>query len=64
MLFTFALIIQQQPTIQFKLFKKFSLAEVTATGKSPTKFFHPHTIIEYYIYYIHHTVNITNAILL
>ena len=36
--------------------KKFSLAEVTATGKSPTKFFHPHTIIEYYIIYIIFTI--------
>ena len=62
------MIIQQRPTIQFKLLKKFSLAEVTAAGKSPTNIFSSthfyYYRVLYHIYYIHHTVNITNAILL
>ena len=58
-LYTFALIIQQQPTFQIKLLRKFSLAEVTAAGKSPTNIFSSTHFYYYrvlYIYYIHHTV--------
>ena len=44
-IYTFELIIQQQPTIQFKLLKQFSLVEVTVAGKSPTNIFFIHTLL-------------------